>query len=157
MMNVLTHKLKFVSLATLLFTMGVCTSSSAQEPINWQSFEDAIAIAEENNQPILVDIWAPWCGWCHKMKKETYPQLPNNLARKFVFTRLNRDDHQAEHSYKGQTLSSLKLSQKLNAQSVPTVVILSSDGHYLFHISGFVSTKELERVLLKIKQFTSRR
>lgn len=148
--------LKLAGLATLTLTMGVTTNSLAQQPVNWQSFEDAIAIADESNQPILVDVWAPWCGWCHKMKKETYPQLPNNLARKFVFTRLNRDDHKTEHPYKGQKLSSLKLAQKLNAQSVPTVVILTADGNYLFHISGFLSAEKLESVLLKVRQFTSR-
>lgn len=140
----------------LLLLSGIATSAQAQE-LDWYSFEDALDIARQTERPVLVDIWAPWCGWCHKMQKESYPKLPNELAQEFVLTRLNRDDHETEHKYKGQKLSSMRLAQKLKAQTVPTVVILSADGNYLFHISGFLSTEKLRSVLLQIQQFTSLR
>lgn len=131
------------------------TSVQAQE-LKWHSFDDALVIAQQTERPILVDVWAPWCGWCHKMKKESYPQLPKELVQQFVLTRLNRDDHETEYQYKGQKLTSLRLAQKLNAQTVPTVVILSADGNYLFHVSGFLTKEKLQAVLLQIQQFTSR-
>lgn len=139
-----------------LLLLVTALPTQAQE-LRWNSFEDALVIAQQEERLILVDVWAPWCGWCHKMKKETYPRLPQNLAQKFVFTRLNRDDHDAEHKYKGEKLSSMQLAQKINAQSVPAVVILSSDGNYLAHISGFVSSEKLQEVLLQMQQFTSLR
>jgi len=137
--------------------VAVSSSASAQQhQVNWHTFEKALKEANRNNKLVVVDVWTPWCGWCHKMKKESYPALPDKLTSQFIFTRLNRDDNETDHQYKGESLSSIRLAQKLNAQTVPTVVILSADGNYLFHISGFLNTDKLQSVLLKTLQVTSR-
>lgn len=127
--------------------------SSAQQ--NWRSFEDAQEAARQSDRLIVVDVWAPWCGWCHKMKQETYPNLSRKLEQHFVFTRLNKDNRDTKYSYKGQKLNEMQLAKQLNAQTIPAVVILSSDGDYLFHISGFLTAQKLEKILLQTK-FTSR-
>lgn len=150
----LLNALKSVSLAVVLL-LGIAVISSAQQP-NWQSFEGALTTAQENNKLVVVDIWAPWCGWCHKMKKESYPALPDKLTEQFVFTRLNRDDHETDHLYKEKSLSSMQLAQRLNAQTVPTVVVLSPSGDYLYHIAGFLDRERLQSMLLKTLQVTSR-
>jgi thioredoxin-related protein len=62
-------------------------------------------------------------------------------------TRLNREDHEEKHRYKGQNITSFRLAQKLNSETVPTIVFLTSDGNYLLHLSGFVEAKELRPVL----------
>ena len=143
-------------LLTILLLLATAKNTTAQD-ITWHSFEDAIAFAQEKDRPILVDVWAPWCGWCHKMKKESYPALPAALKNRFVYTRLNRDERDTEYHYKGHVLNEMALAMKLNAQSVPTTVILSSDGEYLLHVSGYLTADKLEQVLRRTKQFTSRR
>lgn len=140
-----------------LLGMLLLTSSTQAQELEWHSFEDALAIAEETERPIVVDVWAPWCGWCHKMQKETYPALSKELTQQFVFTRLNRDDHETEYQYQGQKLISMRLAQKLNAQTVPTIIVLSANGNYRFHLSGFLTSEKLRSVLLQTQQFTSRR
>jgi thioredoxin-related protein len=140
---------------TVAILLGVAATLSAQQP-NWEPFEKALASAETTNKLILVDVWAPWCGWCHKMKKETYPRLPKVLRKVFVFSRLNRDDHDTEHNYRGQRRSEMQLAKQLNAQTVPTVIILSANGKYLFHLSGYLSAKKLGKVLRQTQQATFR-
>ena len=147
-----TKPLKFISFAVVLL-LGVAAISSAQQR-NWQSFGNALATAQEKNKLVVVDIWAPWCGWCHKMKQESYPKLSADVAKQFVFTRLNRDDKHTSYQYKGNRLTAMRLAQKLHAQTVPTVVILSSDGDYLFHISGFLDKEKLQSVLIQTQQLT---
>ena len=150
---------RFAGLAAVFILLGLAVSSSAsaqQHQVSWHSFEEALQEANQNNKLVVVDVWAPWCGWCHKMKKESYPALPDKLTDQFIFTRLNRDDHETDYKYKGKSLTSMRLAQKLNAQAVPTVVILSPDGDYLFHISGFLNTDKLQSMLLKTLQVTSR-
>ncbi len=136
-----------ILLFLFLFTgMTVGFNVSAQEPV-WHSFEEALAIAYTTDRPVLVDIWAPWCGWCHKMKKDVYPALASDLRNKFVMTRLNRDNHNKVYSYRGKKLTSFELAQQLNAESVPTIVFLTSSGDYLMHLSGFREVQELQPVL----------
>lgn len=135
-------------LLTLLLLTGITSSFEvkAQEP-GWHSFEKALSLADNTDRPILVDIWAPWCGWCHKMKQEVYPALASDLSNQFVITRLNRDDHEETHRYQGEKFTAFKIAQKLNAESVPTIVFLTPSGNYLLHLSGFRKAKELRPVL----------
>lgn len=129
-----------------IFLLGSAIPSKAQE-IKWHSFETAIDKASASNKPILVDIWAPWCGWCYKMKNKVYPKISSELAEQFVWSRLNRDDHDTIHKYRGNKFTSLQLAQKLQTETVPTIVVLNEKGEYLLHISGFLEVQELKPIL----------
>ncbi len=130
----------------VMLSVGVTTTAGAQE-LDWQPFEEALAEAEQQQKPVLVDVWAPWCGWCHKMKREVYPALAPQLTGRFVLTRLNRDDGETTHRYQGHVLTSTRLAQELKARGVPTVVLLAPGGDYLLHVSGFVEADQLRPVL----------
>ncbi|MDZ7695102.1 MAG: thioredoxin family protein [Balneolaceae bacterium] len=136
-----------VLLAVILF-IGIAAPYPVQaQQLEWYSFEEALAIADSTGRPVMVDVWAPWCGWCLKMKRHVYPKLSTQLTKNFVLTRLNRDDNETTYQYKGERLTSLRLAQELKAESVPTVIFLHSTGDYLLHISGFVEANKLQMVL----------
>ncbi|WP_234571567.1 thioredoxin family protein [Rhodohalobacter sp. 614A] len=146
------YKFKFVAIWVGMFLLmgalfGSPLPAQNTSSVDWYSFEKAIQLAEENQQLILVDVWAPWCGWCKKMEKEVYPELSKNITSQFIWTRLNRDDNRSRLHFKEQRFTPLKIAQKLNTQSVPALVVLSPDGDYLFHISGFTKAKKLESIL----------
>lgn len=141
----------FISIFALI-GMLITTPLSAQEKeLNWNSFEKAVERAKEQGKPILVDVWAPWCGWCKKMQKEVYPELALKLNEDFILTRLNRDDHETRKKFQQVSYTPLRLAQKFKVQNVPAVVLLSPDGEYLFHISGFVEAEKLEEILGYVK------
>ncbi|MDX1638274.1 MAG: DUF255 domain-containing protein, partial [Balneolaceae bacterium] len=121
-------------------------ASQAQD-IRWLPFEEALSKAKESERPVLVDVWAPWCGWCHKMKKEVYPELNSMLNKEFVLTRLNRDDHNTTYTFGGTTLNAFKLARTLKTRQVPAIVLLSPEGHYLLHLEGFIQAENLQPVL----------
>lgn len=130
--------------------MGTLYGSPAvaqEKSANWHSFEEAIEHAGETRKPILVDVWAPWCGWCKKMQKEVYPRLSETLSRDFVLARLNRDDNETSLRYKNQTFTPLRLAQTLNAEGVPAIVFLSPEGEYIFHTLGFLEAETLEPIM----------
>ncbi|MEQ8524910.1 thioredoxin family protein [Gracilimonas sp.] len=145
------NKLKNISfLAITLVLLVTFTGSDAfaqEKDLNWTSFEEAVELAKEQGKPILVDVWAPWCGWCKKMQKDVYPKLAVTLNENFILTRLNRDDNESRKQYQQFSITPLRLAQKFNVQNVPAVVLLSPEGEYLFHVSGFMEADKLEEVL----------
>jgi len=122
---------------------------SAQQ-LEWHSFEKALSVADTTNQWVLVDVYAPWCGWCYKMKRETYPAVLTGTDLPFVLTRLNRDDSDTTHRYRGRRLSSRQLAKELGADGVPAVAILDGSGKRVMTVSGFVSPDLLVRILTYI-------
>lgn len=136
-------------IAVFLLMMNVITTSTvyAQQETQWQTFEEALSIAGAEQRPIFVDVSAPWCGWCRKMRRDVYPELMPELGADFVLTRLNRDDNKTKHHYNGSMLSSMRLAQLLKTQSVPAIVLLDSEGEYILHLSGFIEAPELQPVI----------
>lgn len=135
-------------LLTFLLLAGSLKPSEVNaQTLTWHSFEEALTLADTTDRPVLVDVSAPWCGWCHKLKQEVYPSLESDLRDRFVLTRINRDDHEKVYHYKGEKMTSHRLAQRLNATTVPTIVFLTTSGNYLLHLSGFVKTEELRPVL----------
>ncbi len=148
MISTKTHPWFKCLLAYLLLVGGhLSATAQSKEEIEWQPFDTAIEIADSSNRPILIHIWAPWCGWCQKMEKEVYPMLTPELSDNFIITRINRDDHETMHEYKGEKLTSFRLAQKLTAESVPTIIFLSSNGDYLLRLPGFIEADNLYPVL----------
>lgn len=145
--NFFSKHLIFASIFTLIGVLFSTPLSAQENELNWTSFEETMKRAEEQGKPILVDVWAPWCGWCKKMEKEVYPELSETLHEDFILTRLNRDDNESRKQYRQFSLTPLRLAQKFNVQNVPAVVLLSPEGEYLFHISGFTEADKLEEIL----------
>src|SRR5260370_34942558 len=49
--------------------------------------------AKEKNQLIFVDLFADWCGWCHKFEQEVIPsEAFQNATDKMTLLRLNTED-----------------------------------------------------------------
>ena len=47
--------------------------SAMHQPVDWQEWGDAaFARAKSVNKPVLLDIGAVWCHWCHVMDRESY-------------------------------------------------------------------------------------
>lgn len=47
-------------------------ASAAHQPVDWHPWsEEAFAAARERDRPILLDIGATWCHWCHVMDRES--------------------------------------------------------------------------------------
>jgi thioredoxin 2 len=68
------------------------------------------AEVERSPLPVLLDLWAPWCGPCH-MLAPTIDQLAAELAGRVRVMKLNVDDNPAT-------------AARFNARSIPTLLVL---------------------------------
>jgi len=69
--------------------------SAMHQPIQWREWgEEAFATAQRENKPILLDIGAVWCHWCHVMDRESYddPEIAKVVNEHFVAVKVDRDE-----------------------------------------------------------------
>jgi len=65
------------------------------QPIQWHEWgEEAFAAAQRENKPILLDIGAVWCHWCHVMDRESYESAGTAaiINREFIAVKVDRDE-----------------------------------------------------------------
>ena len=80
--------------------------------ISLQNFETDL-IAASQQQPVLLDIWAPWCGPC-KALGPVLEKLETDYAGRFTLAKLNSDD---------QPEIAAQLSQMFGVRSIPFCVL----------------------------------
>jgi len=69
--------------------------SAMHQPIQWHEWgEEAFAAAQRENKPILLDIGAVWCHWCHVMDRESYESAETAaiINREFIAVKVDRDE-----------------------------------------------------------------
>ena len=69
--------------------------SAAHQPIDWHEWgEGAFARAKSEDKPILLDIGAVWCHWCHVIDRESYenPEIAKIINEHFVAVKVDRDE-----------------------------------------------------------------
>jgi uncharacterized protein YyaL (SSP411 family) len=69
--------------------------SAMHQPIQWHEWgEEAFATAQRENKPILLDIGAVWCHWCHVMDRESYdnPEIAEIVNQHFIAVKVDRDE-----------------------------------------------------------------
>ena len=68
------------------------------------------AVVDESSLPVLVDVWAPWCGPC-RIVSPALEKLAGELAGNLKLVKVNADDNP-------------EVSRRFEVQSIPTLVIL---------------------------------
>jgi hypothetical protein len=69
--------------------------SAAHQPIDWYEWgEEAFAKAQKEDKPMLLDIGAVWCHWCHVIDRESYenPVIAQIINEHYVPVKVDRDE-----------------------------------------------------------------
>jgi uncharacterized protein YyaL (SSP411 family) len=69
--------------------------SAAHQPIDWYEWGDvAFARAAAEDKPMLLDIGAVWCHWCHVIDRESYenPEIARIISENFIAVKVDRDE-----------------------------------------------------------------
>ncbi len=90
------------------------------------------AIVESSPLPVLLDMWAPWCGPCRAVGP-VVDQIASELAGKLRVGKMNVDDNPAT-------------SERFAIRSIPALLIFQS-GREVDRIVGAVPKAEILRKL----------
>ena len=79
------------------------------EPINVTdaAFDKTVL---QNELPVIVDFWAPWCGPC-KMMVPILDKMAKEFAGKLIIAKVNTDEHQ-------------EWASKYGVQGIPTMLMM---------------------------------
>jgi thioredoxin 2 len=92
---------------------GTPRCGKCHQPLPWITDADDTTfgdIADNAKIPVLVDLWAPWCGPCRAVSP-ALEQLARDLAGQVKLVKVNVD-------------VSPRLSQRFDAQAIPTLLVL---------------------------------
>jgi hypothetical protein len=129
--------------------------SAMHQPVYWQEWgEAAFALAQQTGKPILLDVGAVWCHWCHVMDRESYEDstLAATINEHFVAVKVDRDERpDVDARYQAAV-------QAIAGQGGwPLTAILTPDGRPFFAGTYFPREDRygrpgFERVLLTLAQ-----
>jgi len=69
--------------------------SAAHQPVDWHEWgEEAFKKARAEEKPILLDIGAVWCHWCHVIDRESYenPEIAAMINQLYIPVKVDRDE-----------------------------------------------------------------
>src|SRR5215472_7965621 len=69
--------------------------SARHQPVQWHPWgEEAFDRAQAEDKPILLDIGAVWCHWCHVMDRESYEseEMARIINDHFIAVKVDRDE-----------------------------------------------------------------
>lgn len=103
--------------------------------IRWQRWgPETFALARALNRPMLIDIGAVWCHWCHVMDQTTYadPEVAAELNRNFVPVKVDTDERPDIDAYYQNAAAHLT-----GAGGWPLTCFATSEGA-LFFAAGYL-------------------
>lgn len=104
--------------------------SAAHQPVDWHEWgEAAFAKARAEAKPILLDIGAVWCHWCHVIDRESYenPEIAALINQFYVAVKVDRDERPDVDSRYQAAVSSIS-----GQGGWPLTAFLTPDGKPFF-------------------------
>jgi len=104
--------------------------SAAHQPIDWHEWgESAFSRAKSEDKPVLLDIGAVWCHWCHVIDRESYEnaEIARIINAHFVPVKVDRDERPDVDSRYQSAISAIS-----GQGGWPLTGFLMSDGRPFF-------------------------
>ena len=117
-----------------------------------RSLATATRQAKAGDKLIFVDLFADWCGWCHKMEQEVFPSETFQKATDdMILLRLNTEDG-------GE---GTRLARQFNVVTLPTFLVLTPDMVIAGVLKGYMPANEfassLKTTVTSYRDFVARR
>lgn len=104
------------------------TSAASRVPfIEGRPFAEILRKAKAEKKPIMVDVYAVWCGPCKLMDAKTFahPAIADWASKKLVSVKIDAEKGEGR-----------KIARRYSVGSFPTVLFLDSDGNELDRLQG---------------------
>ena len=128
--------------AALLISMQLAPASLQPENELWAAtpltVNEALAVAEKQNRPLLIEFWAAWCGYCKELQKTLAERRFKEVLENFVVVRI---DHDKEPT----------LVKHYSVETLPTVLVVDHSGSVLSRSAGQIRAQSLYKRLENVE------
>lgn len=111
------------------------------------TLKELLALADEQDKYLFVDVYATWCGPCRIMAKQIFPQQKVGEFFNKTFVNAKFDAEKGE---------GVDVAKRYSVKAYPTFLITDSDGEEVGRIVGGADAdrfiEEVQRVLENIEQ-----
>lgn len=139
-----------VAFAAFLVAPASSAPDAGPKPaaIPWLKLDEAVASAGKSGRPIMVNVYADWCGYCRLMDRTTFvdPTVVRLVAQGWVASKLN-----------GESSTPLKLGKVSmtenqwavanGVQGFPAMFLLDSKGKPFAAFPGYLDGPQLRQFL----------
>jgi thioredoxin 1 len=132
------------SLALALVFLG----GNPQPSIRWEHrFDEAVKKARAANKPIMIDFWADWCSWCHRLDQTTYVDpVVVKLSEDFIAVKVD-----TEAGKKNQ-----EIALRYNVATLPTIAFITPGGRQILSLKGFQGPGQFPRTMETAREVAGR-
>ena len=97
--------------------------------VRWEHrFEEAMKKARAAKKPVMIDFWAEWCSWCHRLDQTTYVDpVVTRLSEHFVPVKVDTEGGR----------KNAEIALRYNVSTLPTIAFLSPSGRLVHRLNGF--------------------
>ncbi|MGE5139509.1 MAG: thioredoxin domain-containing protein [Rudaea sp.] len=109
--------------------------------IHWQEWDEAaFSEAQRQDKPILLDIGAVWCHWCHVMDETSYsdPGIIHMVNDRFIAIRVDNDQRP-------------DVNRRYNLGGWPTTAFLTPGGELLTG-GTYIAPQQMRSYLLQVSE-----
>ena len=112
---------------------------SGQQSVRWEHrFDEAVKKARAAQKPIMIDFWADWCAWCHRLDATTYVDpVVVKLSDDFIALKID-----TEGGKKNQ-----EIALHYNVATLPTITFITPGGRQILTLKGFQGPGQFPRTM----------
>ena len=129
--------IKIFAIFFVIVLLAGCNQAEKQKAIpteiSWiEDIDQALALAKEQDKPVMIDFMADWCPPCNKMEDSTFSN--SDVIKKsvsFITVRIDVDQQgEVANTYKSN-------AGKYGGIGIPNILFLDPSGKELLHPVGY--------------------
>lgn len=116
--------------------------------LKWEKgFDEALKKAKAAGKPVMIDFWAEWCGWCHRLDQTTYvdPRVVK-LGEDFVTLKIDTEAGGRQTA----------IAERYDVSQLPTILFVSPQGRVILRVTGFQGPGKFPSTMEKARDVGAR-